>query len=229
VNRALAGTAIAGLCATCLSASAPAGVGAATCGHASSPTVLENDLVRVYHDTSDEVYLVCSKRTRVEILLGDDESSPMYPPPGADLSGPFVAAAIADNGAIDPAEAEPETHIVLVDARRLVRGRNSARAVVAVVGADHARDVARVGRVVVTSNGDAAWTSCPASQAGAEADPRPNCVRPGAKDTVWTLKHGSKGSRAVARGTTIAPRSVRLKDARVSWVEDGRHRSAALR
>lgn len=224
MKRALA--AVAALC-LCLAVDG-ASAGGATCG-GTGPTLLQNDLARVYHDDADEVTVVCSKRTRLELLLGDDEFSPVFPPPGIDQASPFVAAAIADNAGDDPENSRPETDIAIVDVRALVRGRDSSAAFVAVVAADRGRDVVRVGRVVVTSSGDAAWTSCPASQNGIAADPRPNCVRPGAKDTVWALRHNSTRTRFVARGTAIAPRSVRLRNGRVSWIEGGKRRSAPLR
>ena len=72
-------------------------------------------------------------------------------------------------------------------------------------------------------------SECPDLDEVANADPRPNCVRPGASvNAVFAVARGSRTPVRLARSRTIDPRSVRLRDGRVSWVQGGRRRSAAL-
>jgi hypothetical protein len=81
----------------------------------------------------------------------------------------------------------------------------------------------------LTARRDAAWIECPDLDEVMNADPRPNCVRAGlSTNSVFAVSRGSRTPTRLARGRTIDPLSVRVRDGHVSWVQSGRRRSAPL-
>lgn len=81
----------------------------------------------------------------------------------------------------------------------------------------------------LTSRRDAAWIQCPDRDDVMNADPRPNCVRPGlSTNAVFAVSRGSRTPVRIAAGRTIDPVSVRVRDGRVSWLQGTRRRSAPL-
>ncbi len=89
-------------------------------------------------------------------------------------------------------------------------------------------ELARTGRDL-TARRSAAWIQCPDLDDVANADPRPNCVRAGLSvNSVFAVAAGSLKPVRVARSRRIDPLSVRVRDGRVSWLQDGERRSAAM-
>jgi len=120
-----------------------------------------------------------------------------------------------------------QTVISFVDMRR-PRSTVGVNATGLIGSLDFALAPARAGRDL-TARRSAAWIECPDLDEVDNADPRPNCVRPGlSRNDVFAVTAGSQTPVRLARGRTIDPLSVRLREGRVSWVQDGRRRSAAL-
>lgn len=81
----------------------------------------------------------------------------------------------------------------------------------------------------LTARRAAAWIQCPDQDERMNADPRPNCVRPGLSvNSVLAVARGSRTPVKLAEGRAIDPLSARIRDGRVSWVVDGRRTSAVL-
>ena len=93
---------------------------------------------------------------------------------------------------------------------------------------DFAIDPAAPGRELVARRA-AAWIECPDLDDVSNADPRPNCTRPGRSiNSVFAVARGSRKPVRLARARTIDPLSVGVRDGRVQWVQGGRRRSAPL-
>jgi hypothetical protein len=119
------------------------------------------------------------------------------------------------------------TQIAFVDMRH-PRAMASVRASGLIGSIDFAIAPEREGQDL-TARRDAAWIQCPDLDEVMNADPRPNCIRPGLSvNKVFAVSRGATAAVQVGRGRTIDPLSVRLRDGRVSWVQSGRRRSAPL-
>jgi hypothetical protein len=60
------------------------------------------------------------------------------------------------------------------------------------------------------------------------ADPRPNCIRPGLSvNRVYAVARRSRTPALLAQGRAIDPLSVRIRNGQVSWIQNGRRRTAA--
>jgi len=80
----------------------------------------------------------------------------------------------------------------------------------------------------LTARRAAAWIECPDLDEVSNADPRPNCVRPGLSvNWVYAVARGSSTPVLLGQGRTIDPLSVRIRDGQVSWIQTGRRRTAA--
>jgi hypothetical protein len=85
---------------------------------------------------------------------------------------------------------------------------------------------AKVGSLVVRSSGSVAWIACPMRPPAGSFDP--TCRRPGHRDEVFRVRapRGKRETLAVGRG--VAPMSLRRVGDRITWVDQGRRRSAPL-
>lgn len=95
----------------------------------------------------------------------------------------------------------------------------------------------KIGSLTIDAHRRVAWIQCPEADTRATGSARPNCIRPGDRDSVQLLpspaaiQSGSANIAApvqLATGTDIDPRSVRLTPTRVVWVQGGRRHSRAL-
>jgi len=80
----------------------------------------------------------------------------------------------------------------------------------------------------LTARRVAAWIECPDLDEDFNADPRPNCIRPGLSvNRVYAVARGSRTPVLLEQGRMIDPLSVRISDGQVSWIQNGRRHSAA--
>jgi hypothetical protein len=177
----------------------------AACGPAGAQTVASNQVARIY-DRNGAVY-GCSTRTGRTFRLGS--STPTIGQgrvqPTA-LAGADAAYGLTSHG-VDTAT----TQVVV---RRLGDGKvlHTAVAVSRNTGAESFQSVTAL---VVKSDGAVAWIGGSRSIGGRQA--------------LEVHRIDSRGQAVLDRGAGIAPRSLRLRSSRLSWLDSGRQRSAALR
>jgi hypothetical protein len=95
------------------------------------------------------------------------------------------------------------------------------------VGAPEPHNLVKVGSLRVTRDGFLVWIACPERRHSKLTGSRkPNCVRPGARDAVYTRAPGGKPLKRIDHGRTIDPSSLRLRNGRASWLH-GHHRRHA--
>lgn len=182
-----------------------------------------------YRTARSRRLVACLRATGHRTYLDLPPDVVVYPPPAIDLAGHYVAYAL--EGTDDP-EGEADTVIQMRDLRtshtpvQFAPDRGAAFA----TGSPNLYD-AKVGSLRAQPSGSVAWIACRTSDNIREewGDPRPSCVKPGAVDEVRVLRAGENKAETLAVGRGIHPRSLRLKDGRISWKRYRRTHSAPLR
>jgi hypothetical protein len=200
--------------AVALAVASPAGAEAAPCPSHGAKIVLRKDSVVVY--TRGSATFSCSLVNGRRAELADDSLSFIYPPRVMAVRGTLLAFVALDQ--------EPDDIVATVSVIDTSRVRDAYSDTV--TGADIG--YRKVGSLVLTARGSIAWVACPVARAQ-RATPAPECVKPGRAAAVWSLARGARRPRLLDGSGRIDPRSLRLSGGLVSWVRDGRLRSAPLR
>lgn len=186
--------------------------------------LVSNSKGRVYRSKRTRRVFACLLSTGRRTLLDQPPDTVVYPPPAIDLTGYYVGYAI--EGTDDP-EGEEDTIMQVRDLRT-----SDTPAFFGDAYATSRTDFydAKVGSVRIRPNGSMAWIACRTRDNIPEewGDPRPSCVRAGANDEVRIMSAGESRPRTLQIGHAIDPRSLRLRDGRISWTSRGRTRSAPL-
>jgi hypothetical protein len=200
------------------------------CAGGHTRTVVENSRVRVYSIPSSAGVqrkfdvVACAKGTGKRIALDDpEENIYAFLPPAIGLRGSVVGHAIESYCGV---QGDCSTAVQAHDMRFAGTRRDLLNGGPA--GPPHHRLV-KVGSLRVTSSGTLIWITCPESarRAGIKGSQKPNCVRAGAKDSVYRyLKTGPL--KRLDRGSSIDPSSLRLHGNRASWEHGGKRRHATL-
>jgi hypothetical protein len=238
---AFALTTMAATAAAALGGLAAAGAAPTTsaCNPKGSKTLLSNREARVYTVPDDPEYTrgysieACHYATGRATALDDGAFSFAFRPPGMRLEGSRLA--YGNQFDTDPNEGENQVWIDLIDLRR-TNATGEAHLITARPAWYGEQDhVVKVGSIRFGRDGSLAWITCPASDAGFNAvgadntDLRPNCVRPGDRDSVLVAGPRRKDrTRRVAHGRNIHPGSLRREGRRVTWLQGGSRRSARL-
>jgi hypothetical protein len=174
--------------------------------------------------TSQDPLYVCrrprGRRTELVSLAGEL----WFKPPAISLSRFVVAIGIKG---IDPS-AETSTSVYVYDftsAPRRHSDGSDKRVRNVFVGLD-----TDVGSVVVNGSYDVAYINCIGREADDYVAPSPQCRKPGrSKNHVVVAPMGDDKGTIVDTGRQVDPASLRLQGDRVSWVKNGKRRSAPLR
>lgn len=98
-------------------------------------------------------------------------------------------------------------------------------------GPKHHRAV-KVGSLAVKRDGALAWIACPRHNADSSTyglgSRRPNCVHAGDRDWVMLLGATEPHAHVLDSGRGIDPSSLRRHGSMISWLHDGKRRSATL-
>lgn len=193
------------------------------CHFPGTRTLLRGPQVRVFQSRrgSPQKY-ACHYRTGRIAELDDPENAVYaYPAPAIAIAGPVVGFVYEYN------EIPTEPSFTAVAVRNLRTGRSKRSSGWVDPAADPAVAHARVGSLKINNRGSVAWIACPGDFSN-EGSPRPNCVRPGANDTVYKREVGSGEAVVLDRGVGIDPRSLKRREATISWIHDGQRRTASL-
>jgi hypothetical protein len=150
------------------------------------------------------------------------EGSYVYAPPRMRLAGTLLAF-VGDTRFADE-ETSEGTDVTVSDLR--FEGSDRGRFVSVRAGRD---PYARVGSLVLRSNGAFAWISCANTNPDRYiASPRGDCTRPGRVNSVYRVRSNSRRRELVARGRGIHPASLRLRGGTISWRRGDHVRRARL-
>jgi hypothetical protein len=201
-----------------------AAASAALCGDANAKTLLQGRDTRVYKRPLRGAarpfqLLACTRGAEPTFLDEPRDNVYAFGVPAIAVAGPLVGFAQV---ALDDEGTGFETNVFLLDLR-------SPDEPVAGAPASAAAAAAKVGSVVVRRSGGIAWVACPETDSVPIGRRAPSCVRRGALDRVYRLNAGTKRPQLLDKGRSIDPSSLRSRGSSVTWVSNGRRRSAALR
>ena len=204
-------------------AAAPAG---ARCSPPRTVQLLANSKGRVYQYKRSRTIVACLLTSGRRTMLDYPPDEVAYPLPAIDLTGYYVAYALEDNS--DP-NGRADTILQIRDLRTGATPLAFEPGGVYATGRPNRYD-AKVGSVRVRPNGSLAWIACRQRDNIREewGDPRPSCVRPGGTDEVRIISAGEPSATTLEVSRGIDPRSLRLKDGRISWKSHARIRAAPL-
>jgi hypothetical protein len=204
---------------------------AGKCAGGRTHTLVENSHVLVYSIPSsagDERkfdVVACAKATVKRIALDDpEESDYAFLPPAIGLTGSVVGHAEesscgVDYGCLTAVEAHD---MRFAGTRRdLLNGGPAG---------PPGHRLVKVGSLRVTRSGALIWISCPerARQAGIRGSQKPNCLRAGAMDRVYTYRTRTGPLKRLDSGRSIDPGSLRLHGHRASWAHGNKRKHATL-
>jgi hypothetical protein len=197
---------------------------AALCGDANAKTVLQGRDSRVYQRRLRGAprpfqLFACTRGAEPTFLDDPRDNVYAFGVPAIALAGPLVG--YAQTG-LDEEGADFDTSVVVSDLRQPDR-------LVAFAPASRVAPLAKVGSLVLRRSGGMAWIACPETDPEPIGDRSPSCVRRGALDRVYRLNAGTKRPQLLDKGRSIDPSSLRSRGSSVTWVSNGRRRSAALR
>jgi hypothetical protein len=224
VMRAVA-TLIAALVAALLPAANPSTASESSCAPRDAKVLVASADVQVFRDRAkDNALFACTTRTSKSYLL-DDPTADVHAFPSVAVRGRYVAWAVNV-----PSDTDITTTVNVADGNKF----GAADPAAAIVRNDAANygsreSSAKVGRIVLGRRGDVAWTTCPTTDPSSPtATPKPNCLRPGARDRVWKLVGDSRRPRALATGRRLDPQSLRLSGNTLTWINAGRRERTRL-
>jgi hypothetical protein len=190
------------------------------CSAGGKRIVTANGVVIVYREKSNsagggEAY-ACTRKGGNLVQLDDPPSgSVAFPKPAIALSGYKLAYAVdtLDN------DSEASTDVYVIDTRKpdIEAQQQGTRA----------STQAKIGSLVLSPTGATAWISCDVEQEGNGRIGRA-CSRPGASDRVYRLPPGARKPELLAKGRKIDPASLKRRAGHLSWIEDGRRKTATL-
>src|SRR3954454_2385131 len=137
---------------------------------------------RVYRERRgrDNLVIACHLRTgRVSVLQSSEQGIYVYPPPAIALRGELVA--YAEENQSDPVS----PFLTSISVMNVRTGRPASRYALA----DPPNTNAKVGSVAVSRRASVAWIACEFGGTS-EAEPRPECTRPGTETRVYRLTAG---------------------------------------
>jgi hypothetical protein len=181
----------------------------AHCAPPRSVEIARSKETRVYRERygADRLVVACHYRTgRRRVLQSSEQGIYVYPPPAIGLRGELVAYAVEDQS--DPVS----PFLTSIGVMNVRTGRPASRYALA----DPPNTNAKVGSVAVSRRASVAWIACKFGGTS-EAQPRPECTRPGSQTRVYRLPAGSEKPEMLAEGTAIDPRSLRLVGGNVKW------------
>jgi hypothetical protein len=207
-----------------LPASGPAA--SSRCAASRSTTLLQNPQLRVFKQPTRDGrrgfdVFACLKATGEGNALGDARSHD-YPflYPAMNLAGPVIA--YADEGC------DREFCGTTVTATDMRHPHDVHGVVNGSLGAPRPNQLVKVGSLRVSRGGTLVWIACPERRLTKLTGSRkPNCVRPGDRDTVY-LRIRGRPLKRLDHGRTIDPSSLRLRSGRASWLHGHHRRHAAV-
>jgi hypothetical protein len=213
------------------SAGSPVAASAGKCGGGHTRTLVENSQVRVYSVPSSAGVqrkfdvVACAKETGKRISLDvPEENDYAFLPPAIGVSGSVVGHAEESHCGVqgDCLTGVQAHDMRFAGTRRdLLNGGPAGPA---------GHRLVKVGSLRVTRSGALIWITCPESarRAGIRGSQKPNCVRAGAMDRVYTYRTRTGPLKRLDSGRSIDPSSLRLHGNRASWKHGGKRRHATL-
>jgi hypothetical protein len=204
---------------------------AGQCAGGHTRTLVENSQVRVYSVPSSAAVrrkfdvVACAKETGKRISLDvPEESDYAFLPPAIDLRGSVVGHAEQSYCGVqgDCATSVQAHDMRFAGTRRdLLNGGPAGPA---------GHRLVKVGSLRVARSGALIWITCPESarRAGITGSREPNCIRPGAKDSVYAYLTRKSPLKRLDRGRSIDPSSLRLHGNRASWKHGDTRKHATL-